>query len=187
MKKLKLRSKTKKKILLVLLAGIAVSLSRSPRKTGYILHKIPKALRDIDKDHLYRCIKEFKHEKLVSYHEDKDGDITLQLSKDGEQYAIRNSLESMAIHRPLHWDAQWRVIMFDIPEKKRQARDSLRNKLRELGFYELQHSVWVHPFPCEKEIEFIVEVFEIRRYVRYAELTHLTNDAEVRLHFKLLN
>ncbi len=181
----KLRSKTKKKILLVLLAGVAISMSRSPRKTGYILRRLPRELRNIEKEHLHRCIKEFKSEKLISYREDEDGNVTLELSRDGERHALTYSLESMELEKPLHWDKRWRIVMFDIPEKKHAARDALREKLRSFGFYELQRSVWVHPYPCEKEIEFIVEVFEIRHYVRYAELSNLTNEEELRLHFKL--
>ncbi len=182
---LRLKSKTKKKILLFLLAGVAIGLSRSPRKTGYVLRTLPRALRDVNREHLYRCVKEFRNKKLVSYHEDRDGIITLVLSKEGERHAIIYSLESLSITKPLRWDKRWRLVIFDIPEKKRTARDALREKLRELKFYELQHSVWVHPYSCEKEVEFIIEVFDIRPYVRYLETTQLTNDAELRLLYKL--
>lgn len=181
----KLKSKTKKKIILLLLAGIVIGLSRSPRKTGYILRSLPRALRDIDREYLYRCVKEFRYKKLVSYHENEDGTISLILSKEGERHALTYSLESLEIVKPLRWDKRWRIVLFDIPEKKRIARDTLREKLRDLGFYEFQHSVWIHPYPCEKEIEFIIEVFDIRPYVRFAEITNLTNDAELRLKYRL--
>ena len=51
---------------------------------------------------------------------------------------------------------------FDIPEKLKRAREVLRDKLKDIGFIELQKSVFAHPFECEDEINFIVEVFQIR-------------------------
>ena len=39
-------------------------------------------------------------------------------------------------------------------------------KLKELGFLELQKSVLVLPYECEDEINFIMEVFLIRPFVR---------------------
>src|SRR3990167_2211250 len=64
------------------------------------------------------------------------------------------------------WDKKWRVVIFDIPEKSRMARDALRRKLKELEFRELQKSVFVHPYECKKEIDFIIEFFNLRHYVR---------------------
>ena len=48
---------------------------------------------------------------------------------------------------------------FDIPERFKKQGEALRNKLRELGFAKLQESVFIYPYECEDEINFIVEVF----------------------------
>ena len=56
-------------------------------------------------------------------------------------------------------DGEWRIVIFDIPEKFKKAREALRMKLKELGFLELQKSVFIFPYECEDEINFIVEVF----------------------------
>ena len=53
------------------------------------------------------------------------------------------------------------MIIFDIPEKKKSAREALRDKLKDLGFAKLQDSVWITPFPCENEINFIKLVFDL--------------------------
>jgi len=185
MKKIQLRSKTKKKILLLLLAGVVIGLSRSRSKTGYILRRLPKAMRDIDKEYLYRSVKEFHHERLVDYRENTDGSISIVLSKEGERIALSYPLDTLSIPKPIRWDKRWRLVLFDIPEKKRMGRDALRQKLVELGFKEWQHSVFVYPYPCEKEIDFVVEVFDLRPYVRYAEVTYLTNEASLKLSFNL--
>ena len=74
---------------------------------------------------------------------------------------------------------------FDVPEKRRKIRDALRNKLKELGFYELHHSLFVFPYPCRDEIDFIVEVLDARPYVIYGQINNLSPDAKLRFHFKL--
>lgn len=60
-------------------------------------------------------------------------------------------------HQPLEdrvqkWDGKWRVLVFDIPEHRRSARDSLRRLIKQLGFIQMQRSVWIQPLPCEQEI-----------------------------------
>lgn len=183
--RIKIKSKTKKKILLLLFAGVIIGLSRSPSKTRYILQKLPKAMRDIGREYLYRTVKEFYHKQLVEYRENSDGSLSVILSKEGEKVAFTASLDTLTIPTPPLWDKRWRFVLFDIPEKKRVGRNALREKLVELGFKEWQRSVFVYPYPCEKEIDFIIEVFDLRPYVRYAEAVYLTNEASLKLDFQL--
>ena len=79
---------------------------------------------------------------------------------------LKFKLDEMIIKKPKRWDGKWRVVIFDIPEKFRLGRDYLRNKLKELGFYQMQKSAWVHPYPCGDEVDFIKELYEVRPFVR---------------------
>ena len=45
------------------------------------------------------------------------------------------------------WDGKWRIIVFDLPEKKRGLRNDLRKQLRSARFGGLQRSVWISPGP----------------------------------------
>jgi hypothetical protein len=58
----------------------------------------------------------------------------------------------IAIPRPLLWDGKWRVVIFDIPDNKKTARDVFRGKLIVLGFEKIQESVYAYPFECSLEI-----------------------------------
>jgi len=51
------------------------------------------------------------------------------------------------------WDKKWRLVVFDIPEKNRLARDALRKKLKELGFAPLQRSTWISPLAIDPFLE----------------------------------
>jgi len=84
------------------------------------------------------------------------------------------------------WDGRWRIVVFDIPEKMRRSRDVLRDKLERLGFYELQKSVFVFPYQCEDEINFIIEYFNLRQYVRTGILEKIDNDLHLKKIFKLI-
>lgn len=92
--------------------------------------------------------------------------------------AGRKRLESVnlaliSINKPPKWDKKWRLVIFDIPEKHKVGRDSLTRKLKELGFYQLQRSVWIYPFPCRGEIKEITGIFGINNFVSYIETDHL--------------
>jgi len=57
--------------------------------------------------------------------------------------------------------------------------------LKDIGFREIQKSVFVHPFPCLDEINFITEYFQLRNLVRYGEIVNISNEEELKLKFKL--
>ena len=176
---------TKRKVVLLLSAGLALGMTKSFRMQKRILKTVHKEWKEIDSHYLRTIINEFKYHRLVDYRELKDGTVTIVLTKKGEEYALRYKLDEITIFTPSRWDGRWRVVMFDIPEKYRLARDSLRDKLKEIGFCEVQKSVFVHPYPCRDEIDFIVEVFGIRKYVRFGELLTLTLEEELLQQYSL--
>ncbi len=184
-KKKKFRSPTKRKILLLLQAGLALSLTPSPKMHGYIFRTLAKDWKNVDRDYLRRVIQEFRYERLIDWRENDDGTAQIILTKLGKEYALEFNFDEMKIKEPAVWDKKWRLVFFDIPEKRRSVRNALRDKLKELGFYELQKSVFIYPCPCQDEIDFIIEFFRLRPFVRYAEATNLTNEEELKLHFNL--
>ena len=172
--------KTQKKILLLLFGGLALGLSGSPKKSFKIIDAIVKEWKGIDRQSLKRSIKSLYKEKLVSEKYNKDGTVTLNLTKQGKRFALTYNLENLKIKRQSKWDKKWRIVIFDIPEKKKKIRDALRMHLRQMNFYELQKSVFVNPFECESEIEYIVEFFKIRKHVRFIVADSIDNE----LHLK---
>lgn len=78
---------------------------------------------------------------------------------------LRQLSEESLINNPDNWDKKWRVIIFDVPEKYRSARDSLRFKLYFFGFVKIQKSVYVYPFPCTNEIAALSNRLGIGKYV----------------------
>ena len=53
------------------------------------------------------------------------------------------------------WDGKWRLVVFDVSERKRKIRDTFRRSLVSYGFMRMQNSVWIYPFECEDFISII--------------------------------
>lgn len=181
-----MKESAKQKILLLLLSGVALGFSRSPRGYFKILKGVPKAWKEIERSRLYRIVGEFYNDRLVDYKEDKDGSVKIVLTKDGQKKALKFKLDEMKIKIALKWDGEWRIVIFDIPEKFKKAREALRMKLKELGFLELQKSVLVFPYECEDEINFIMEVFLIRPFVRFVRARSFTNEEQMKIKFDIV-
>lgn len=180
-----MRRDAKQKILLLLLSGVALGLSKSPKGYFKILKSIPEDWRQIKTERLYRVVREFYNDRLVDYKEDKDGFVKIILTKEGQNKALKFKLDEMEINKSAKWDGEWRIVIFDIPEKFKKAREAMRIKLKELGFLELQKSVFVLPYECEDEINFIMEVFMIRSFVRFVRAKSFTNDEQLKIKFGL--
>ena len=168
-----------------MLSGVALGFSRTPRGYFKILKVVPEAWREIERSRLYRIVGEFYNDRLIDYKEDKGGFVKIVLTKEGEKKALKFKLDEMEIKKPAKWDGEWRIVIFDIPERFKKAREALRMKLKELGFLELQKSVLVLPYECEDEIDFIVEVFLIRPFVRFIRVKSFTNEEQLKIKFNL--
>lgn len=185
-KKKRITSPLKRKILLLLAAGIALGFRRTIGGQLKLLHELSRAWKDLNREYLQRLVREFQRDRFVEWREYDDGTIRVVLSEGGKELIRKFNIETMKLKRPARWDRKWRVVFFDVPEKRRIIRDALRQKLRDLDFYELQKSVFVSPFPCREEIDLISEFFEARSYIRFGELLHLTNEAQIQLYFDLV-
>ena len=184
-KKIKRLGPNQQKTLLLIFAGIGLSFARTPKQYFRILREIPKEWKEINKRSLERVIYNLYQSKLIREHANPDGSLTMVLTDKGKQKVITFNIDNMEIKKPNIWDKKWRIILFDIPEKKRQARDVLRETIKRLGFYEYQKSVFIHPYPCQDEIDYIVEYYEIRQYVRIVTATELDNEIHLRKIFNV--
>lgn len=175
----------KKKVLLLLLAGLALGLTRSSKKQLWILKQIPKEWEKQNRQALQRAINSLYISHLVQEKNNKDGTTTLVLNENGKQKALRFNIDKLEIKKPGTWDRKWRIVMFDIPEKLRKLRDSLRLHFKEIGLIELQKSVFVFPYPCSKEIEFILEFYNARKHVRFVLADKIDNQLHLMKKFDL--
>jgi len=85
--------------------------------------------------------------------------IYISLTEKGKAKASWMQIDELKIKRPKKWDGRWRIVVFDISQLRKIYREAFRGKLKELGFFPLQKSVWICPFDCEAEIELLRDFF----------------------------
>jgi CRISPR-associated endonuclease Cas2 len=83
------------------------------------------------------------------------------------------------------WDKRYRMVIFDIPERKRRLRTRLRQIMREAGFVCVQKSVWIFPYDCEDLIILLKAQLHIGKDVIYTIVEKIENDRWIKRHFGL--
>ena len=175
-----------KKVLLLLEAGLVLSLTRRPDHYFRVLKKASKEWKKINERYLRETIKRLYQSKLIDYKEDKDGTVMLTLSEKGKSRILKYDIDKIEIKKSARWDKLWRLVVFDIPEDKNLGRKALAAKLKELGFYPMQKSVFIYPYECKDEIDFITEIFELSPYVRFLRVKDIDIELDLKERFYLL-
>jgi len=177
--------KNQQKLLLLLMGGLTLSLSRNPRQYFRTLKAIGKGYAEIERQALKNAITDLYKSKILEQKENTDGSLTIVLTENGKRKALTYQIDEMKIKKAQKWDKRWRIVLFDIPEKKKKIREAIRHHLKNLDFFEYQKSVFVQPYDCKNEIEYIIEFYNIRKYVRFIMADSLDNELHLIKHFKL--
>jgi len=164
---------------------------------GAVVPGILKALKDFDLDEdktgygkkrISDAIGNLKRQKLVEIIKDDNGKVSVRLTTNGKNRVKEFSIDTVFIKKPKKWDGKWRILIFDIPTKPKiynLAREALRNKIKDLEFFQMQKSVWVYPYECEDELLFIAEAFEVQKYIEILTVEKLLHEMELKRAFGL--
>lgn len=117
--------------------------------------------------------------------EEENGRKHVRLTPKGERFALRMGEGSLVPKKPHHWDGKWRMLIFDIPERRRKARTQIRQTLTALGFKRLQDSVWVYPYDCEDLMALLKADLKIGKDILYVVADAIEYDVPLRAYFKL--
>lgn len=177
---------TTQKVLLLLFGGLALGLSGNPSQYFRIAKSIKKEWDWINKRTLHRAIKSLYQSKLIDIKDSPGGTTTIILSESGKKRALVYKIDEMIIPKMPRWDGKWRIVAFDIPESNKKARDALARTLKNMGFRKFQKSLFVHPFECKNEVDFVIEYFQLRPFVRLITASNIDNELHLRKDFNLL-
>lgn len=179
-----LRGEIKTSILRIVAGGGIVSLAVMapnmlkllPRDTLKNLFQRPRNARDAAVSRLIaqKCLEREVYK----------GTSVLRITEKGRAYLVRTSRDHV-VKKPKRWDGKWRVVIFDVSETRRNARNSLRRELQSIGFVLLQASVWAYPYPCEEFVALLKADAHIGKNVLYLVVEELENDAWLRTRFGL--
>ena len=126
----------------------------------------------IDRRRIQDAINRLNNKRLIELTENGD-ELYIKITANGKNLIKNFDYDNLELSRPKTWDKKWRLVIFDIPEKKRKERLALSKKLKDIGFCPIQKSVFIYPYNCRDEIDFICEFLLISRYVNYCVVEFL--------------
>ena len=109
------------------------------------------------------------------------------MTKVGEKVWKRWQLADFKLPKPRRWDKKWRIIIFDIPERKKKIRNEIREIFKSAGLQRLQDSVWVYPYDCEDVIGLLKTEYDIGANLLYIIADQIENDKYLRMDFDLIS
>ena len=131
-----------------------------------------------------RTLWQLRRTKLLEFREEGER-VKIVLTESGRKRVLSYQLDEMVIKEPKRWDGNWHIVVFDIPEKKKSARNALAEKMKDLGLVLFQKSVWIYPYNCQDEVDSVAEIFEVGKYVHYIITRSITYDRLLRGKFGL--
>lgn len=174
-------------ILRTLAVGGVVSIALIAPKTLALLKKLDRGA--VNRKKLYsritQAIRNLEYAGMIKTSGER-GQRRAVLTKKGRITIETIYASEYRIPEPVFWDGKWRVVMFDIREKRRATRSRLRLLLSSAGFLRLQDSVWIYPYPCDEFIGLVRAHLksgtgEMLSFVAEA----LESDKRLREHFRL--
>lgn len=132
--------------------------------------------------YLRRTLMRLEKQKLVELDE-KEGIQIVKITDSGKRKILKFALDELAVEKPKIWDGKWRLVSYDIPGELHKLRAIFREYLKAWGFYPLHESVFLHAYPCEKQVEFLREYLGLGEYVRILKVSGIERDKQFRDYF----
>ena len=175
-------------VLLMVAAGpiilASLFLPNAPQMLKPLL-KLHRNWNKIKRQRIYEAIGRLNKKRLVEL-DQRGNELYLKITENGKKLIKNFDYDNIELPYDKKWDKKWRMIIFDIPEKKSKERRAFSVKLKDLGFYPLQESVFIYPYDCRDEIDFICNFLSIDNYVNYCTLETLDKkEGDLRKFFDL--
>ncbi len=175
-------------ILLISAAGPIILASLFLPNAALILKPLIKWHKNwgkIKRQRIQEAIKRLNQKRLIEMVE-KNDKLYIKITENGKKVIKGFDYDDIKLPDHEKWDKKWRMVIFDIPEKKNKERRALSVKLKEMGFYPLQESVFIYPHDCQDEIDFVCGFLDIDRYVNYCVVDALNKkEGDLREFFEL--
>jgi hypothetical protein len=103
-------------------------------------------------------------------------------TKKGLKRLDRLRFDTLAVKKPRKWAGTWWLVIADVPSKQfRVAADMFQKKLKQMDFYPLQRTVWVHPFDPRRELEDVAAYYSLNPFITMMEVCRLDESDESNL------
>lgn len=169
----------------ILLPGLP--MAAKPVVDYYKKRKKEKEFKEwerFNKPRLRTLLKRLYSQKIVDF-KDVDGQTVITLTDKGKKKVLSYQLENMMIDKPPKWDGKWRIIIYDIKKERKVLGDIFRRFLQKMQFLQLQKSVYLTPYPCDQQIEFLRQYYGLGKEVLYLVAQKVENEEIYKHYFGL--
>lgn len=143
-----------------------------------------KKKKEWDKYNLWRLrqmIKRMQNSKFVEIVKE-NGVQSIKITEKGKRKLLSYDIEKISLD-DTKWDGSWRLIVYDIGTEKKANYEIFRRTITKLRLLKLQKSVYLTPFKCEDQIEYLRQLFEIGDEVIILKVGSLENETAYRKYF----
>lgn len=164
-------------------AGILLVTMAAPNALQ-LLGKLGKGKKRFGEE-AHSALSRLAHKGLITF-EERGGKKYARITEVGRRaLTLEEQKAAVRAKRGGRWDKHYRMVIFDIPERKRNIRAALRRTMLEAGFLCIQGSVWVYPYDCEDLIALLKADLHIGKDVLYTIVEKIENDAWIKHNFGL--
>ena len=168
----------------VALTGVVLVATIAPNAPA-VLAKLPSVKRAQLRYRYRTALGRLVAQGYIAF-EKRDGKQYARITEEGSKIlAFEQEKARLSNIKKKRWNGRWRVVIFDVPERRRVVRDRLRDIMKEVGFVRLQDSVWVFPYDCEDFITLLKAELKIGVAILYMVVEHIENDKYLREYFGL--
>ncbi len=169
-------------------SGVIVLAVSSPFFIAQVIPRLLKyaALKEqIKRKRFYNAFYNLRKRGLIKI-KYCDKQIYISLTPTGKKVVGKYQVDDLKIAKPASWDGKWRILIFDIKEKEKVKREALRGKLKQLGLYQLQKSVWVYPYDFYQEASLLRDFFGLKKQnMKFIIASVIEDDSILKNHFKV--
>ncbi len=164
--------------------GVVVMVGATAPNAARLLKYLPGYKKGARFNYQYKsALSKLAAQGLIVFIED-GGRKFARLTEQGKRSLAFEQARVQA-GRKRRWDRRWRVVIFDIPERRKKSRARLRAFMQQCGFVRLQDSVWVYPYDCEDLMALAKTEFHIGADALYMIVEQIERDKHLREHFGL--
>lgn len=171
-------------ILLHLYNSIDYGFSYRAKKGLWISEYFNHWKNEVSPNKLRDGIRDLNKQKFIKKKENYDGSVIVSLTEKGMLRALNIVFRKLE-NRKEKWDKKWRIFAFDIPEEFKKGRNALRYRFKSAGFYELQKSLFVYPYDCQREVIALAKLFKLEKYIIFVLADFIDNEESLKFKFKL--
>lgn len=178
-----------KDILQLLGIGVLLTASITLPGVGLVANEVMKTHRrkqwlesqkEWEKFNTWRLrwvLKRMNSQKLVTISDDG----IVSISQKGKERLLQYNIAAMQLKERI--DGLWRLIVYDVANLKGQKRRIFQRMLMQLKFLQIQRSVYLTPFICDDEIEYLRQLFDLRDEVVLLKVSGIENVQEYKKYF----